>query len=306
MRLFRFLFVAFSLFSSVSSFADCVIDTQRVEVEGGVIHYQQSGSGPAILLLHGLFASKEQWQPLLCLLGAAGYNAIAPDLPGYGASVDFPISAYQLEQQVNLLQKLINQLRLGAVDIAGNSMGGALAALYLRNYPQQVRTLAFIGAPLGITPWHKPLRDAINQGINPFIPVNEAELDLEMRLLFVQPPQLPPAVQQRLLKEYTERNRHYQQVWNIVSLYNTLLEPPALWLQAPAPTLILWGAQDQIFAVAAAPKLRQRFPRGQLMILANAGHLPQLENVEEVADIYLEFLRIYPVRRKNPSFRAGM
>lgn len=296
MHLRRFLFTIFSLFLSASSFADCRINTQRVEVEGGTIHYQQSGNGPTILLLHGLFASKEQWQPMLCQLGAAGYNAIAPDLPGYGASVDFPISTYQLEQQVVLLQQLLQQLQLGTVDIAGNSMGGALAALYLRTYPQQVRTLAFIGAPLGITPWHKPLREAINQGINPFIPVNAAELDLEMRLLFVRPPTLPPEVQQRLLKEYVEHNRHYQQVWNIVSLYNALLEPPALWLQAP--TLIVWGAQDQIFAVAAAPKLRQRFPRGQLVVLADAGHLLHLENAEEVADAYIEFLRIYARRHR--------
>lgn len=296
MRLLRFLFIAFSLFLSVSSSADCTINTQRVEVERGAIHYQQSGSGPAILLLHGLFASKEQWQQLLCLLAAAGYTAIAPDLPGYGTSVDFPIGDYQLEQQVALLQQLVQQLNLGAVDIAGNSMGGAIAALYLRTHPKQVRTLAFIGAPLGIAPWNAPVREAISQGINPFIPVTEAELDLEMRLLFMQPPQLPQEVKQRLVREYIERNRHYQQVWNIVSLYSAMLEPPAWWLQAP--TLILWGAQDQIFAAAAAPTLRQRFPRGQLVILANAGHLPQLENAEAVADIYLEFLRIHSRPRR--------
>lgn len=60
------------------------IATHEVALDGGVLYYNRAGEGPLVVLLHGLFAQKEQWDALLCLLSAAGYTAIAPDLPGYG------------------------------------------------------------------------------------------------------------------------------------------------------------------------------------------------------------------------------
>lgn len=81
---------------------ECAIATQQIALDGGVLHYNRAGAGSPILLLHGLFAQKEQWNSLLCLLSAAGYTAIAPDLPGYGQSVDFPLADYRLEHQVAL------------------------------------------------------------------------------------------------------------------------------------------------------------------------------------------------------------
>lgn len=74
----------------------CQIETKSEKMSGGTIVYHKAGKGPNILLLHGLFAAKEQWQPLLCSLASAGYTAIAPDLPGYGKSDDFPLAVYPL------------------------------------------------------------------------------------------------------------------------------------------------------------------------------------------------------------------
>ena len=269
----------------------CAIASHDIALDGGVLYYNRAGAGPSILLLHGLFASKEQWDGLLCLLAASGYTAIAPDLPGYGQSVDFPVSDYPLENQVARLRQFMDHLGIVTADLAGNSMGGAIAALYLQQYPQQIRTLAFIGPPLGIAEWSPQVQAAIHQGVNPFIPVDAAQLDLELSLLFVNPPSLPEEIKQAMLKDYVERNRHYQQVWTIVSLYDAVLEPLRFWLQAP--TLILWGENDQIFAIDGATLLRQRFPRGRLVRLPNAGHLPHLENAKETAAIYLDFLRTY-------------
>ncbi len=64
----------------------------------------------------------------------------------------------------------MNQLKIHSFDIAGSSMGGAIASLYSQRYPQQLRSLAFIGSPLGVTDWAKSVRNSIIEGINPFIP----------------------------------------------------------------------------------------------------------------------------------------
>lgn len=273
---------------------NCDIATHEVALDGGVLYYNQAGQGPHALLLHGLFAQKEQWSAMLCLLSAAGYTAIAPDLPGYGKSADFPLADYQLENQTDRIRQLMEALGVHSFNLAGSSMGGAIAALYVQRYPQQVRSLAFIGSPLGVADWGQPVKEAIHQGVNPFIPVDIGQFDLEMRLLFVNPPAIPDAVKEALVKDYVERNRHYQQVWDIVNLYDTLLDRR---LRIRIPTLILWGDKDQIFAVDGADRLQFRIPRSKQVRLPNAGHLLLLENAIETAAIYVHFLKTgYNVR----------
>jgi alpha-beta hydrolase superfamily lysophospholipase len=91
MNLFRqklacvFATLAISLFAVVAgarSSAPCAIDTRSVPIAGGTIAYNVAGSGPTVLLIHGLFADKEQWNALACKLVDAGYRAVAVDLPG--------------------------------------------------------------------------------------------------------------------------------------------------------------------------------------------------------------------------------
>jgi abhydrolase domain-containing protein 6 len=96
-------------------------------MSGGTIVYDKARKGPIILLLHGLFVAKEQWQPLLCLLASAGYAAIAPDLLGYGKSDDFPLAVYPLDNQVALLRQFTDRINVTQLDIAGSSMGGTIA-----------------------------------------------------------------------------------------------------------------------------------------------------------------------------------
>lgn len=84
-------------------------------------------------------------------------------------------------------------------------------------------------------------------------------------------------------------------MWNIVNLDDTVLYPPR---RSAIPTLILWGKQDKIFAVSGADRLHRRFPRGKLVWLTDAGHLPFLENPGETAAIYLDFLRTHTAPRR--------
>lgn len=266
----------------------CDIATHDVAIGGGTIAYNTAGAGRPVVLLHGLFADKEQWRPLMCLLADAGYATIAPDLPGYGKSTGFRLRVYRLENQVDLVQQFVASIGVGVFDLAGNSMGGAIAALYARANPRTVRTLAFIGAPLGVVDWNQPLKEAIFQGINPFIPIDVAQFDLELKLLFVNPPTVPEATKEAAAKEYVERNRHFQQIWDIVNLYDDVLQERMI---VRAPTLIVWGERDNIYNVDGAARLRERMHRPTVVRLPNAGHLLHLESAAEVAPIYVRFLQ---------------
>src|SRR5262245_5705940 len=59
--------------------ASCGIETRSTPIGGGTVAYDIVGSGPPVLLVHGLFANKEQWSALACRLAGAGYSAIAVD-----------------------------------------------------------------------------------------------------------------------------------------------------------------------------------------------------------------------------------
>ena len=85
--------VLWALLAAVARGAECAIDTGVQPLRGGAVEYRVAGTGADVVLLHGLFAQKEPWDPVLCRLSQAGYRVTAPDLPGYGRSTGFGIDA---------------------------------------------------------------------------------------------------------------------------------------------------------------------------------------------------------------------
>lgn len=280
--------IGFRLTAPTISAPSCTITTSSATVGNGTLSYNQVGSGRSILLLHGLFASKEQWDSIMCRLSEAGYRAIAPDLPGYGNSTGFAVRDYALENQATLLHELMKGLGIKSFALAGSSMGGAIAHLYAQRYPNQVHSLAFIGSPLGIIGWANSVREAIFQGINPFIPITKEQFDLEISLLFVTSPTIPDSVKAEKVKDYITRNRHYQQVWDIVNLYDDVLYQGT---PIQLPTLIIWGNEDKIYDISGVTRLQQRIAGSRMIRFPKAGHLLLIENAEEAASNYVSFLR---------------
>ncbi len=274
--------------NTVNAASSCTVETHSVPVGNGTVFYNQVGTGRTILLLHGLFAEKEQWDSMMCQLSEAGYQTIAPDLPGYGNSKGFTIKDYALENQVTLLHQWIDQVGVQSLDIAGSSMGGAIAALYAQRYPNQVQSLALIGSPLGVIDWANPVRNSILSGVNPFIPITQEQFDLEISLLFVTPPSIPDSIKAEKVRDYRTRNRHYQQVWDIVNLYEEVL---CRNRSLQRPTLVIWGKQDQIYDIRGAERLQRCLPGSKMIQFPKAGHLLLIEDAAEAASDYIRFLQ---------------
>lgn len=279
-----------------TSTSTCTIATRSIPIGTGTLSYNQVGVGQPILLLHGLFASKEQWHTMSCQLAKAGYRSIAPDLPGYGNSTGFTVKDYTLERQVDLLHQFMARLGIRSFQIAGSSMGGTIATLYSQLYAQQVRSLALLGSPLGVTGWADSVKKSIVEGINPFIPITTAQFDREISLLFVNPPPIAEAVKTAKVKDYVTRNRHYQQVWDIVNLYNdAMCQAPRIQL----PTLVIWGQQDRVYDIRGVDRLQRCIPGSQIVRLPKAGHLPIVENADRVVSHYLSFVTYSLTNRKR-------
>jgi len=104
----------------------------------------------------------------------------------------------------------------------------------------------------------------------------------------VNPPKIPGSVKAEKVKDYIARNRHYQQVWDIVNLYDdAMCQSPSI----QAPTLIIWGEDDKIFDVSGASRLQCCIPNSKMLKFPKAGHLLLMENAEAAASTYLNFLQ---------------
>ena len=292
-RIFLLCLILFSSLSATAqnSFTPCQITDSTLPIESGVIKYFKVGSGQPLILLHGLFAQKEQWLDFACEMSRRGYAVFAPDLPGYGQSTGFSIESYALNQEVLFIHQFVQNLGLHKPHIVGNSMGGTIAALYSEQYPDDMKSLGFIGAPLGIVDWSQQIKSAILKGINPFIPITVSQFDLEMSLLFYKPPTLSNEVKQSAVNGYVSNNLQYQQIWNIVNLDLMVLDQKK---KSMKPTFIAWGMHDGVFNVSGKRFLDERFPNGLSLTISDAAHLIMLENPKEIADQYLTFLNSLP------------
>lgn len=260
-----------------------------LKVEGREICYIDKGSGRTILLLHGLFANKEQWDPLAQKL-SKDRRVIAPDLPGYGQSKILKFEDYALKNQVRLISKFLEGLGVNKCHVAGSSMGGTIAALYARQYPAKALSLAFLGAPGGAVGYSPRLLSAIYGDVNPFIPLTPKAFDDELKFLFVKPPSFPIEFINTMVEGYKKDRNRFQSIFSIatIDMYEAILNHH---LVTSERTLIIWGALDRIFEVNGAHMLHKLIANSSLLVLDHAGHLPILENPDEILKSYTAFIQ---------------
>src|SRR5262245_48131303 len=114
---------------------------REVTIDGLRVRYVRAGSGPPLLLVHGILSSIYTWRDLLPLL-AREHDVVALDLPGFGAS-DLPADLSGTSYP-RVLLGLMDQLGLPRVSIVGHSLGGAVACLLAAERPERVERLALI------------------------------------------------------------------------------------------------------------------------------------------------------------------
>ncbi|MBF8720564.1 alpha/beta fold hydrolase [Pseudomonas guariconensis] len=124
----------------------------KVRLPGGLqLHYQDVGSGEAVVFIHGSgpgASGHSNFKHNYPVFAEAGYRAIVPDLPGYGAS-DKPETAYTLDFFVEALLGLLDALDIQRCTLVGNSLGGAIAIAIALRQPRRVTRLVLM-APGGL------------------------------------------------------------------------------------------------------------------------------------------------------------
>lgn len=122
----------------------------RLRVDGCEIHYEVGGSGPPVLLLHGLGSCGADWAPQMDALTAA-HTVVTVDLRGHGES-DRPPGPYGIPMFAADVVHVLETLALGPAHVVGMSLGGMVAFQLAVDAPALVRTLVIVNSAPGVVP----------------------------------------------------------------------------------------------------------------------------------------------------------
>jgi pimeloyl-ACP methyl ester carboxylesterase len=155
-----FLWFAMPATSSAQDFAFPGFAVREAAVNGVTIHARSGGSGPAVVLLHGYGETGDMWAPMAADL-ARDHTVIVPDLRGLGLSSK-PTGGFDKKTQAGDVQALLTALDVGQADVVAHDIGNMVAFQYAAQFPQRVRRLVLIDAPVpGIGPWEEVLKNPL-------------------------------------------------------------------------------------------------------------------------------------------------
>ena len=284
-------------------------ESRTATLDGVKIHYLCGGTGPPLLLVHGLGSSAavEFYYNLEAL--AAHHQVLAVDLPGFGQS-DKPPLEYTIDLFVKVLRHFLASLKVERTAVMGVSMGGRVALGLALDAPACVERLVLVDA-LGVGQPRPVLayRLLLTRGLGEFTLSGTAGALRRMN----------PNTIRRFWGWYLRRPGSVDTILSDdrISNHRRLLSTPAYraaYLSAlrsiagtrrlrdgvvvehrlselRMPTLLIWGRHDHIFPAAHAESARGRISGSRVEIFEGSGHTPQMEEPERFNRLVLDFLR---------------
>ncbi|WP_420591621.1 alpha/beta fold hydrolase [Bacterioplanoides sp.] len=272
--------------------ASLEIKTSQLD-DVNMTYLERQGEGPVMLLLHGFSANKDTWIQFAAEL-PENYRLIVPDLAGHGDTPAPKGEDYNLIRQAERLNQLMANLNISKFHIAGNSMGGAISAIYASLYPQQVSSLTLIDAAGVDAPNQSEYMAALAEGKNPLIATDEASFEFRMDFVMSKAPPLPWPLRPALMRKTLARQQLNEDIFEDMMATRKQLEDTGFEARlseaVTMPTLIIWGDEDRVLDVSAVEVFKQKIPHAQVKIYEGIGHLPMVEIPEETAILYSEFV----------------
>jgi haloalkane dehalogenase len=246
-------------------------------------------AAPAVVLLHGYPTSSFLWRNILPAAAAAGYRAIAPDLPGFGDSpADLPGT---WERQVEHVERFRRALGLEQLVLGVHDWGGLIGLRWACDHPAAVRGLVITDT--GFFPdgrWHGMAKSLRTEGEGEQLLANLNRDLFAMALRHISPA-LPDEAIDEFWKAYGDEQRRRSQLDLYRSGDFSKLEPYDGKLAAlGVPAVIVWGARDEFAPVGGAYRFQKQLPEANLVVLDEAGHYVMEDDPARVADEVAGFL----------------
>ena len=257
--------------------------------------YSEGGSKnkPTLLLIHGLDSTRDAWIEVAHNL-TQHYHVIVPDLPGSGSSkvpLDFDYSLPNMSEQLRVFAETLriqNQLH-----IAGHSLGATIAMFYASHYNHDTRSLFVMGAS-GIFQNNRTNYSQNPVYLKQLIVTQPGDLNYVRQKTMVRVPFVPyirrKSEEQLLMAQSVPTEKMIEHVYRLTKQYSVRAFKNLMG-GIHAPTLIVWGKQDQIINVEVAHEIQTAIKGADTpVILNNVGHMPLLEAPQRVSQSYLDFL----------------
>jgi pimeloyl-ACP methyl ester carboxylesterase len=241
-------------------------------------YYQDNGQGDPVVLLHGWGASSQSLAGVAASL-ATGFRVVSVDLPGFGWS-GAPTDAWGTAQYADHVRQLLDELGLGKVALVGHSFGGRIAIFLAATHPEGVKRLVLV-ASAGV-------RSRQRLAVRAKVVVTKF-----LRRVLTLPGW--GRVGERILQRWQDRvgSRDYRAAGamrpTLVKVVNEDLVPMLPMIQAP--TLLLWGDQDQEVRRPAVETMAAQIRGARLVTFPGAGHFPFHDAPEEFQRHLTDFLR---------------
>ena len=252
------------------------------------LSYDDNGSGPALLLIHGFPLCRRMWHPQIKALVSSGFRVITPDLRGFGES-DCPEGPYSMDLFADDMAALLDHLDVAEAAIGGMSMGGYILFNLLERHRARVRAACFITTrATADDEAGKERRLTMAREVKKFGP--QLAADVFEKMLFAE-------------ESITGRPKLVGEVYSWMTANDSrgiaggllaMRERKNYLAQLPdfsVPALSIGAEGDKAAPPDNARAIAEGIPGCRLSIIPHAGHMANLENPGAFNEALLEFLR---------------
>jgi pimeloyl-ACP methyl ester carboxylesterase len=272
--------------------------SRTVTLHGRQVSFVEEGTGPVLLLIHGMAGTYENWREVIGPL-SRHHTVLAPDLPGHGSSApgggDYSLGALAAE-----LRDLLAVLGHDRATLVGHSLGGGVAMQFAYQFPEIAERLVLVSSG-GLGPEVSPiLRAAALPGADVFIaatagPGSAVGSTLARGLAAIGLRPSPDIAEvARGYASLADRDRRVAFLATLRAVVGTggqrVRAGDRLYLAEDVPVLIIWGARDPIIPAHHGRDAHRAIPGSRLEILDDVGHLPQIEAPGRFVAVLEQFL----------------
>lgn len=250
----------------------------------------QQGSGTtAVYLLHGVGGGKQAWLANMPALAAAGYRAIAWDMPGYGNSAS--VNPYTTAELAQALHRLITHVGAERNLLLGHSMGGMVAQELAALWPARVDGLVLSGTSAAFGRADGAWQQQFLQ--QRFAPL-DAGMDMAALARQLVPTMMAPDADVAALRLACEvmatvPQVSYRAALQAIVSFNRVEDLARIQV----PVLCLAGEHDRNAAPQVMRRMAERIPQGRYQCLGGVGHLANMEQPQAFNGAALQFLQTF-------------
>ena len=273
--------------------------TQYRVIHGYRRAFVHVGSGPAVLLIHGIGNSLDTWERQIADL-SRDHTVIAPDLLGHGRS-DRPRADYSIAAYANAMRDLLSVLGVERATVVGHSLGGGVATQFAYQFPERCERLVLVSSGGVSRSVHPSLRFLTAAGAEhvmallaapPVRPLARAFFRALRALdddLAIDAPQVL-AMFDGFSHAATRKAfvRTLRAVVDFDGQVVTMLD--RCYLTQGMPTLLLWGKRDAVIPLDHALAAHEAMPGSRLVVFDEAGHFPHHVDSERFCALLREHL----------------